>query len=80
MDVEKVKVTAVTSTRVTVTGHTIGNSSFGTCSGTYCHTNSSNGAITVVLGANSTTTQNGLSLTVEHITDGTAILTIAPAA
>jgi predicted CxxxxCH...CXXCH cytochrome family protein len=80
MDVEKVKVTAVTSNRVTVTGQTIGNSSFGTCSGTYCHTNSNNGAITVVLGADSTATENGLSLTVENITDGTAIVTIAPAA
>jgi len=80
MDVEKVKLTAITPTRVTVTGQVIGNSSFGTCSGSYCNTNSTNGAVTVVLGANSTATQNGLSLTVEHITDGTAIVKIAPAA
>src|SRR5882762_643054 len=80
MDVEKLKVTAVTPTRITVTGQVIGNSSFGTCSGSYCNTNSTNGAVTVVLGANSTATQNGLSCTVEHITDGTAIVKIVPAA
>ena len=80
MDVEKVKVTAVTSNRVTVTGRIIGNSSFGTCSGSYCNTNSTNGAVTIVLGADSNATQNGLSLTVEHITDGTAIVKITTAA
>ncbi|PZS26985.1 MAG: hypothetical protein DLM58_19505, partial [Pseudonocardiales bacterium] len=64
--------------RATVTGHDLGNSSSGSCTGN-CDASSSNGAFKIVLGADSAATANGLSLTVEHITNGTATLKIFPA-
>ncbi len=73
MNVEKVEVTAVTSTRATVTGHYLGNSSNASCTGN-CYAYSSDDAFRFVLGADSLATANGLSLTVEHITNGTATL------
>jgi hypothetical protein len=78
MNVEKVEVTAVTPAGVTVSGHDIGNSSGGICTGN-CTASASNGAFTFTLGVHSLVTENGLSLTVEHIGDGAAVVRIAPA-
>lgn len=69
--------TAVTGDRVTLTGHDIGNSSSGLCTG-QCDSSSSNGAFTIKLGSDSRATQNGLSITVERITDGVAVLKLEP--
>jgi hypothetical protein len=76
MAVENLQVTTVTPDRVTVTGHDIGTSGGGTCSG-QCNSSGSNGAFTITLGEDSVATENGLSLGVERISDGTAVLKIA---
>lgn len=76
--VRDLKVTAVTGDRVTLTGHDIGNSSSGVCTG-QCDSSSSNGAFTITLGADSQAIQNGLSITVERITGGVAVLKLEPA-
>jgi hypothetical protein len=71
-------VAAVTADRVTLTGHDIGNSSSGLCTGV-CDSSSSNGTFTIRLGADSRAVQNGVSVTVESITDGVAVLKLEPA-
>ena len=78
MNVEKVTVSAVSRSRVTITGHDLGNSSGGGCTG-QCDSSSSNGNFKITLGADSQATENGLGLTVEQIAGDTAVIRVAPA-
>jgi hypothetical protein len=77
--VQNLKVAAVTDDRVTLTGHDIGNSSSGLCTGQQCDISSTNGAFTIKLGPNSRAIENGLSVAVNRLTDGTAVLQLQPA-
>lgn len=71
---KNVKVTAVTRDRVTLTGEDSGDSSSGSCTGQSCDSNVSNGVFTITLGPDSEDTQNGLSIAVESVSDGQAVL------
>jgi len=75
--VEALKVTVVTIDRVTLNGHDIGSSSGGGCTGE-CSAGDANGVFTITLGDDSRATQNGLSITVKDISNGAAILELAP--
>jgi hypothetical protein len=76
--VRNLNVAAVTGDRVTLTGRDIGDSSSGLCTG-QCDSSSTNGVFTIKLGSGSRATENGLSITVERITDGAAVLKLEPA-
>ena len=78
MDVEKVAVSAVSRSRVTFTGHDLGGSSGGGCTGR-CDSSSSNGSFKIALGPDSQATENGLALTVEQIAGDSAVIQVAPA-
>jgi hypothetical protein len=69
----------VTDDRITLTGHDIGNSSSGLCTGRQCDISSTNGAFTIKLGSDSRAIENGLSITVNRLTDGVAVLRLEPA-
>jgi hypothetical protein len=71
--VRDLKVTAVTADRVTLTGKDTGNYSSSACEG-QCDSDDTNGAFTIMLGTNGRDLQNGLSITVEGIGDGKAVL------
>jgi hypothetical protein len=76
--IRAVRVARVTDEQVTLTGHDIGNSSAGSCSGRQCDISSTNGAFTIKLGPDSQAIENGLSVTVNRITDGVAVLRLEP--
>lgn len=78
MNVEKVTVSAVSRSRVTITGHDLGNSSGGGCTGR-CDSSSANSKFKIALGADSQATENGLALTVEQIAGSSAVIRVAPA-
>lgn len=79
-DLENLRVVEVTDDEVALQAELIGNASFGSClGGTSCDVRSINGAIDIRLGGNSRAAQNGAVLTVTDITDGKAVLQIAPA-
>lgn len=71
--VRNLKVTTVTSDRVTFTGEDTGNSSSGTCTG-QCDSTDSNGVFTVTLGPDSEDTENGMSIAVEGFDNGRVVL------
>jgi hypothetical protein len=73
--VQNLKVTSVTTDRVTLTGQDAGNYGFGSCVG-QCDLNDTNGSFTVTLGPNSTDTQNGMSIVVTGFDNGRAILKV----
>jgi hypothetical protein len=77
--IRDLKVAAVTDDRVTLTGHDIGNSSSGLCTGRQCDISSTNGAFTIKLGSDSRAIENGLSITANRLTDGVAVLRLEPA-
>lgn len=77
MMVQDLTLTDVTDDRVTITAHDIGTTSNGTCTGE-CHSSTDNGALTATMGENAHITENGLSLLVEGIADGKAVLEIEP--
>jgi len=78
MNVEKVTVSALSRSRVTITGHDVGNASGGGCTG-QCDSSSTNGNFKIALGAGSQATENGLALTVEQIAGDSAVIQVAPA-
>ncbi|WP_157862307.1 hypothetical protein [Wenjunlia vitaminophila] len=79
LDVTGLEVSSVSADRVGLTGQNLGNSSYGSCSGLYCHTSSSNGAFRVTLGPRSTVIENSLRVEVVAVEDGAAVLRLSPA-
>jgi hypothetical protein len=78
MMVRDVRITSVTADRITLTGRDTGNSSSGVCVG-QCDSTSTNGAFRITMGTSSQAIQNGLSVTVEQLAGGAAVLKIEPA-
>ncbi|MEQ4723813.1 hypothetical protein [Nonomuraea sp. B19D2] len=78
LGIASVRVQSVDFDTVTVVGRYLGDSQRGFCTGTSCNSSSSGSRFKVVLGADSTATQNGLSITAVAVDGESAVLQLAP--
>ncbi|MEV1172925.1 hypothetical protein [Nonomuraea sp. NPDC049784] len=78
LGVASVRVQSVEFDTVTVAGRYLGYSQRGFCTGTSCNSSSSGNRFKVVLGTDSTATENGLSITAVAANGESAVLQLAP--
>jgi hypothetical protein len=76
--VDSVRVRSVGSGTVTIVGRYLGDRQGGFCTGTSCSSSGSGGGFTLVLGPDSTGSQNDLSITAVAVNGGFAVLRLAP--
>jgi hypothetical protein len=78
LGVSSVRVRSIGSDDVTVVGRFTGNRQSGFCTGRSCSSSGSGDGFTLTLGADSTGSENGLSITVVTVGGGSAVLRLAP--
>jgi hypothetical protein len=79
LDVTGVRVRSIDSDTVTIVGRLLGNRQSGFCTGVSCSSSGSGDGFQLELGADSTGSENGLSITAVAIDGGRAVLRLAPA-